>query len=222
MSYRNIFSIFGAKWIDKTDIDVILKKYPETDFDVSVVFSDSKSDMPLRDCDGNETNVERIVFSYKDGTGTPDPEPYTHYLSDKFDLAYFLISADHEAHFASRCKDRKVWPQTRNEDPKEILKMRTAVREKFVHFMQMSNIDWKFGDKPDAPVYIPVNSWKNSDRGKILRFLERLDSDGIQTVIEVRFNTATIDQLQRLDTEMEFGDLDEVLAISEEAENEDV
>lgn len=99
--------------------------------------------------------------------------------------------------------------------------MRTAVREKFVHYMQMSDIDWKFGDKPDAPVYIPVNSWKNSDRGKILRFLERLDGDGIQTVIEVRFNTATIDQLQRLDTEIEFGDLDEVLEISEEAERND-
>lgn len=222
MSYRNIFSVFGAKWIDKSDIDVILKKYPETDFDVSVVFSDNKSDMPLRDCDGSETNIKSIMFSYKDGTGKPAPEPYYHYIGKKFDLAYFLCSDDHEAHFASRCKDRKVWPQTRNDDPDEIKKMRRDVREKFIHYMQMSGIDWEAGKQPDAPVYIPVNSFKPSDRGKITRLIERIDHDGVPTVVEVRFDVATIDQLQRLDTEMEFGDLDEVMAISEEAENEDV
>ena len=220
MSYRNIFSIFGAKWIDQNDIEMVLKKYPESDFEVYVTFSD-KSDMFLKDCTGKETNVEKIVFAYRDGTNKLDPEPFIYYVCSPFNITYFLTSCDIDAHFASRCKNRKVWPQTRNEDPKEILKMRTAVREKFVHYMQMSDIDWKVGEQPDAPVYIPVNSWKNSDRGKILRFLERLDSDGIQTVIEVRFNTATIDQLQRLDTEMEFGDLDEVLEISEEAERED-
>jgi hypothetical protein len=42
--------------------------------------------------------------------------------------------------------------------------------------------------------------------------------DGIQTFLTIHFERSTIDQLTRLDTEMEFGDLAEVLAIAEEAD----
>lgn len=222
MSYRNIFSVFGAKWIDKSDIESVLKRYPESSFDVYVVFSDDKSDKPLSECTGRETNVEKIVIAYRDGTFKADPDPYIYYIEHPFNVTYFLTSDDNKYHFASRCKNKAAWPQTRNEDPKDILAMRTAVREKFVHYMQMSDIDWEAGKEPDAPVYIPVNAWKNADRARIIRFLERLDCDGVQTIVKVKFDTATIDQLQRLDTEMEFGDLDEVLDIAEEAENGNV
>ena len=49
-----------------------------------------------------------------------------------------------------------------------------------------------------------------------MRFLGTLDMDGIQTFVTVHFERSTIDQLTRLDTEIELGDLGEVLEIAEE------
>ena len=65
-------------------------------------------------------------------------------------------------------------------------------------------------------VRIPVNCFDPEGRSNLLRFLANLDNDGIQTFIDVHFDHATIDQLQRLDTMMEFGDIADVLKMAGE------
>lgn len=226
MSYKNILGRFGHRWIGDFDRTMILKEFPESDYSVEVTFTDGKSDMLLKDCTGRETNVDAIMIYYKDGTNRRDTDPFRWQVTGPIGWNEFLHSTVGDSnpltYFFTRCKDRKLFPQTRNEPVEDINAIRRDVREKFVHFLHMDGIDEKKGNKKDVSVLrVPVNCFSGPARNNLIRFLETLDKDGIQTFVTVHFERSTIDQLTRLDTEMEFGDLGEVLAIAEDSNSND-
>lgn len=216
MAYRNILGRFGHRWIGEYDRARIIREFPESDYSVEVAFADGKSDMLLKDCTGKETSVDSIMIYYKDGTGRRDPEPFRWHVHGPvswFDLNSTVGDSNPKTYFWNRSKNRQLFPQTRNEPVKDIVAIRREVRAKFVNFLHMNGID----DRTDGSgmLRVPVNCFNEDARKNLLRFLGTLDMDGIQTFVTVHFERSTIDQLTRLDTEMEFGDIAEVLNIAE-------
>lgn len=222
MSYRNITGIIGHRWIGQYDIDTILKEFPESDFDVEVTFTDGKSDIMLKDCTGRESNIDSITIYYKDGTSRRDPDPFRWQVTGVINAMDFLNctvgDSNPRTFFYLRSKNHKVFPNTRNEEPESFRQLRKDVREKFLHWVHMDGMESKLADTDGGAMRIPVNCFSGPEKKNLLRFIETLDRDGIQTFLTVHFDRSTSDQLQRLDTEMEFGDLGEVLAIAEESE----
>lgn len=224
MSYKNITGFLGHRWIGKYDIDTILKEFPASEFDVDVSFTDDRNDIPLKDCTGRESNIDAITIYYKDGTCRRDPNPYRRSVTGPVNAMDFLESGIGDrrpkTYFFLRSKNRTVFPNTRNEDPETFRNLRRDVREKFVHWVHMDGMESALSDTDGGTLRIPVNCFAGADKKNLLRFIETLDTDGIQTFLTVHFERSTSDQLQRLDTEMEFGDLGEVLAIAEESNPE--
>lgn len=201
MSYRNFATFLGARWIGKEDIKVITDKFPDRMFDVDVYFTDG-SQKPLATCTGKEHNIEKIVIAYLDGVGNKDKDPYVEYVYGPVNGADFLngtFDRNPVLYFYERCKD-EFHPQTRNEDPRTIAMVREAARRRFVDFVGMNGVDT---GKKDGTLHIPLNIFNKAGRKNLLSILENLDSDGINVFVDVEFDHSTIDQLQRLDTEME-------------------
>lgn len=103
MAYMNILGFFGHEWITKAHADRILENFPEKRYNVCAAFKDG-SEKPL-----------------KDGTGTPDPEPYR-YIVDSVTNSYYIcddIMIGARSYFRSKHKNEN-FPQTRNEKPEDI------------------------------------------------------------------------------------------------------
>lgn len=223
MSYRNRLAMFGHLWIEKEAIDIILDKFPEQHYSVVVTFT-GKPDLMLRECTGKETDIDSIMIYYKDGTDKLDPEPFRWHVTGPVNAMDFLHSTVGDSnpitYFFNRSKGEHN-PQTRNESPEDVAAIRSAVRRKFVNFVHMNGIeDSRTAGDGNAPLSIPVNCFKPGDRNNLLRFIETLDCDGIQVYVDVRFDRSSIDQLQRLDTEMECGDIGDVLEYAEASGSE--
>lgn len=210
--YKNIFHLIGRKWITREQIELVLNEFPEDSYSVYVLFAD-KSTKALTDCTGSETNIDSIYIGYRDGSLSVDREPYRFIVTRPFDAGFFLTLGIKE-YFIKRSKDKELYPQTRNEDPDFEERIRCAVMTKFLGYVHMNGVDPQ-GVKSKV-VRIPVNCFDPEGRSNLLRFLANLDNDGIQTFIDVHFDHATIDQLQRLDTMMEFGDIADVLKMAGE------
>lgn len=220
MSYKNILGRFGHRWFMEFDRSMVIHEFPESDYSVEVTFTDGKPDMMLKDCTGTETNVDAIMIYYKDGTGTRDPEPFRWQVTGPFhwsDFSAMVGDSNPRTYFWTRSKNRQLFPQTRNEPVEDIVSIRREVREKFVNYLHMNRIQDRT-ESDTGSLRVPVNCFDEDARKNLLRFLATLDMDGIQTFVTIHFERSTIDQLTRLDTEMEFGDLREVLDIAEEAE----
>lgn len=201
MAYRNITSFLGHRWIGKEDIRKITEKFPSERYDLDVYFTDG-SLKPLARCSGKEHNIEKIVISYLDGTGTVDPDPYIQHIYGPVDADEFIrgtFDRNPVLHFFERCKD-EFHSQTRNEDPRNIAMFREAARKRFVDFVGMTGVD---AGKKDGTLHIPLNIFNKAGRKNLIKILENLDKDGIMVFVDVQFDRSTIDQLQRLDTEME-------------------
>lgn len=217
MSYKNILGRFGHRWFMEFDRKMVLHDFPETDYSVEVTFTDGKPDTLLKDCTGTETNIDAIMIYYKDGTNLRDPEPFRWQVTGVFhwsDFSAVVGDSNPKTYFWTRSKNRKFFPQTRNEPVADIVSIRREVREKFVNFIHMNGID--DNSNKTGVLRVPVNCFNDDARKNLIRFLNTLDMDGIQTFLTIHFERSTIDQLTRLDTEMEFGDLAEVLEIAEE------
>ena len=222
MAYKNIAGVFGHKWVTQYDIDTILKEFPESRYSTWVTFTDGKSDMPLRECTGTERNIDTLVISYKDGTNTPDPDPYVKIIVEPLDATRMLNDlpdANPISHFFKRAKG-DMFPSTRNEQPSVINSVRTVVRAKFKHFVHMDGMEDPRFSHDGATMRIPVNCFDSDGRKNLLRFLEHLDKDGILTFVEVKFDCASLDQLERVDTEIEFGDTFDVVDMVEGKEDD--
>ena len=217
MSYKNIFGRFGHHWFTEYDRKMVLIDFSADEYDVEVTFTDGKPDMPFADCTGTETNIDAIMIYYKDGTGRRDPEPFRWQVTGVFhwsDFSTTVGDSNPKTYFWNRSKNRQFFPQTRNEPVADIVSIRREVRGKFVNFIHMNGID---DSRNNAGVLrVPVNCFNDDARKNLIRFLNTLDMDGIQTFLTIHFERSTIDQLTRLDTEIEFGDLREVLDIAEE------
>lgn len=219
MAYRNITSFLGHCWIGSEDIRKISEKFPAKMYDVDVYFTDG-SQKPLMACTGKERNVEKIVISYLDGTGTVDPDPYIQHIYGPVDAEEFIkgtFDRNPVLHFFERCKD-EFHEQTRNEDPRNIAMFREAARKRFVDFVGMNGVDT---GKKDGTLHIPLNIFNKAGRKNLLKILENLDNDGIMVFVDVEFDRSTIDQLQRLDTEMELIRVEDEVVASEEMEEEE-
>lgn len=202
MAYKNITGIFGHEWISELSVKMILKQLPESHYNVWVSFTDSKNDLALKECTRKERNLDRITIEYKDGTNRHDPDPFTWLIFgpvDGFDLLHDSIFGAN-GFFARRCKC-PAWPQTRNENPKDIFMMRTAMRHKLAEFLKVSEGPPYL--KKDAPLNFMVNLMDQEQRTKLIGLIENLDGDGIWMSVEVKFPNSTIDQIQRLDTDIE-------------------
>lgn len=210
--FKNFFHHFGCKWITPEQIELVLKEFPEPDYRVSVKFVDG-TEKPLILCDGSESNIDSIYIGYCDGTDNPDADPYRFIVTRRFDAGFFLNSGIRE-HFIRRSKDRNLYPQTRNEDPEFEKMIREQVMAKFIDYVHMRGVGSQ-GVHSNV-LRIPVNCFDPEARGNLIRFLSNLDNDGIHTYIDVHFGHATVDQLQRLDTMMEFGDIADVLRMAGE------
>ena len=79
--------------------------------------------------------------------------------------------------------------------------MRTAMRHKLAEFLKVS--EGPSCMKKDAPLDFMVNLMDQEQRFKLIGLIENLDGDGIWMSVEVKFPNSTIDQLQRLDTDIE-------------------
>lgn len=216
MAYSNFFSFLGRKWIAPEALEVILKKYPASGYRTFVEFADG-SEMSLADCDGSERNVAAIIIAYNDGTTAVDPDPYIHPVSGRIELADLYDGTfGASAHFFVRSKHHELFPHTRNDSIKTLNKYRSMVREKFCNFVHMNGMESPVLHKTDTDdMEIPVNIFRPEDRANLIRFLSTLDTDGVPATLTVHFTRSTVDQLERLDTEMEFGDLGEVLELTE-------
>jgi hypothetical protein len=217
MSYKNFLGRFGHRWFTDYDRKMVLIDFSADEYDVEVTFTDDKPDTPLKDCTGTETNVDAIMIYYKDGTGRRDPEPFRWQVTGVFhwgDFSTTVGDSNPRTYFWNRSKNRKLFPQTRNEPVTDIVAIRREVREKFVNFIHMNGID--DNSNKTGVLRVPVNCFNDDARKNLIRFLNTLEMDGIQTFLTIHFERSTIDQLTRLDTEMEFGDLAEVLEIAEE------
>lgn len=218
MAYSNITSFIGHRWIGEADIKHITETFPANLYDVDVFFTDG-SQKPLANCNGKERNIEKIVISYLDGTGTPDPDPYIQHIYgplNGFDFVAGTFDRNPRLHFFERCKD-EFHSQTRNEDPRNIAMFREAARKRFVDFVGMTGVD---SGKKDGTLHIPLNIFNKAGRKNLIKILENLDKDGIMVFVNVEFDRSTIDQLQRLDTEMELIKVEDEVA-SEPIEEEE-
>lgn len=201
MAYANLLSVFGHRWISADGIRHITETFPDKMYDVDVYLVDG-SQKPLAKCTGLERNIEKIEISYIDGTGKVDPDPYIQHIYGPVDGKEFVTGTfdrNPRLHFFERCKD-EFHTQTRNEDPRNIAMFREAARKRFVTFVGMDGVD---SGKKDGTLHIPLNIFNKAGRRNLIKFLENLDSDGIMVSVEVEFDRSTIDQLQRMDTEME-------------------
>lgn len=219
MAYRNRFGPLGHRWIEPNGIQLIVSHFPENRYSITVSFTDGTPDMPLSKCTGYERNLDTLTIRFKDANGRRDPDPFVWEITGKLDATFFIYSTPPDINpvtfFFNRCKT-SMYPQTENEDPGTVLSLRKEARAKFANYVHMSGIDDRAGSGDSLT--IPVNCFTGEGRTNLLRFLANVDKDGIQVFVDVRFDRATVDQLQRLDTDMEFGDLGEVLDIADSAE----
>ena len=215
MAYKNVTGIFGHEWISEAAVNLILKELPESHYKVWVRFTDDKNDILLKDCTRKERNLDCIVIEYKDGTNRLDPDPYIRHIDgpvNPFNVVYDS-SFGALAFFSRRCKE-PMYPLTRNEDPKDIKRMRQWIRHKLAGFLQVSEVSL-YKDK-DGPLDFAVNFMDDAYRARLIRLLENLDYDGAWITVNVNFPYATIDQLQRLDNEMELIKVGEEFEMSEQ------
>ena len=211
MAYRNFFGIFGHRWISQYDIDYIYREFPSSNYTVFVEFAGECKD--LVDCTGDERDVERITIGFKDGTNRCDPDPYTYDVDCPVDSQYIVSSA--KSHFYARGKTVSH-PQTRNEEPGVIARVRGTVREKLRHYLNATGLEASSVEGPEESLDILVNAMDSEGRKNLCRLLSNVERDGIKCVVQFRFDMSTVDQLQRLDTDMEVGDLGEVLELTED------
>ena len=212
MAYRNLTGLFGHRWISDYDKDSILRKFPKNLYDVSVRFTDDRNDMPLDQVTGAERNIDRILIHYKDGTSRLDPDPYQYVV--EWPVNSQFVNQDAYKFFYDRQK-LAIRPQTRNEDPEVIRNVREQVRQKLKYYLHMNDVEPESEAGPDKPLNVLVNAFIGENRKNLLRFLAELDKDGINTVVSIDFSCASVDQLQRVDTMMEFADLAEVVELTE-------
>jgi len=221
MAYMNILGFFGHEWITKAHADRILENFPEKRYNVCVAFKDG-SEKPLKDCTCTERNVEYIYIYYKDGTGTPDPEPYR-YIVDGVTNSYYIcddIMIGARSYFRSKHKNEN-FPQTRNEKPEDISRVRIKVREKLVKFLQLSNrLDRDlFNKSPERDVEIYLNNYSGNWIRRVLGLLELVDSDGIGITLNFEIEGASMDQLERLANHIELAETQDFDFIPELEEN---
>ena len=62
MAYKNFTGIFGHEWISESSVEMILKEFPESHYNVWVSFTDSKNDLALKECTRKERNLDRITI----------------------------------------------------------------------------------------------------------------------------------------------------------------
>lgn len=212
MAYRNLTGLFGHRWISDYDKVSILSKFPKNLYDVSVRFTDDKDDIPLDQVTGAERNIDRILIHYKDGTNRLDPDPFQYIV--EWPVNSQIVNQFAFKFFYDRQK-LAIRPQTRNEDPEVIRKMREQVRQKLKYYLHMNDVEPESEAGPDKPLDVLVNAFIGENRKNLLRFLAELDKDGINTVVSIDFSCASVDQLQRIDTMMEFADLGDVVELTE-------
>lgn len=210
MAYRNFLGIIGHRWISRFDMEYLQKELPVSTYRILVEFAGDC--LELHECDGTERDVERLVVYFKDGTNRVDPDPFTYTVHGPVDATYVAGMA--RTHFYMRGKTQSH-PQTRNEDPAVIRAVRGTARAKLRHHLEATGLDATCVEGPEEPLEILVNAMGDEGRKKLCRILGSLDRDGLKCVVQFRFDMSTVDQLQRLDTEMEFGDLGEVLELTE-------
>lgn len=202
MAYKNITGFFGHEWISEFSVEMILKELPESHYRVWVGFTNGKEKRLLKECSRKERFLDSIIVEYRDGTNRHDPDPFTWVIFGP--VEGFVLLNDSlfgaKSFFSRRCKS-PAWPQTKNEDPRDIFRMRTAMRHKLAEFLRVSERSF-FGEK-DAPLKFVVNLMNQKQRARLLGLIGSLDGDGIWISVEVEFPCSTIDQLQRLDTEIE-------------------
>lgn len=215
MAYRNFFHFLGKKWISREALDALIEKYPKSKYRSYIEYGDWDIKY-LDECDGSEQNVRTIVIEYNDGTNARDPEPYIYPVSKPFELADLYDGGfNARSHFFIRSKNHELFPLTKNDSVETMKRYRKEIREKFRNFIHMTGLENPiFCTDGDEDMEIPVNIFAPEGRGNLLRFLATLDTDGIYTTVNVHFHHSTVDQLERLDTEMEFGDLNEVIDLA--------
>ena len=215
MAYKNVTGIFGHEWISEAAVNLILKELPESHYKVWVRFTDNKNDILLKDCSRKERNLDCFIIEYKDGTNRLDPDPYISHIDGP--VRPFKIVYDSSfgalAFFAKRCKE-PFYPQTRNEDPKDIKRMREWMRHKLAGFLQVSEVSL-YKDK-DGPLDFSVNFMDSMHKTRLIGLLENLEPDGAWVSVRVNFPYTTIDQLQRLDNEMELAKIGEEFEMCEQ------
>ena len=212
MAYRNLTGLFGHRWISDYDKESILRKFPKKFYDVSVRFTDDQNDMPLEQVTGVERNIDRILIHYKDGTNRLDPDPFQYIV--EWPVNSQIVNQFADKFFYDRQK-LAIRPQTRNEDPEVIHSMREQVRRKLKNYLHVNDVEPESEAGPDRPLDVLVNAFAGENRKNLLRFLAELDKDGINTVVSIDFSCASVDQLQRIDTMMEFADLGDVVELTE-------
>jgi len=221
MAYANILGIFGHEWITKAHAGRILDNFPEKLYDVRVEFKDG-SEMPLKECSCTERNVESIKIYYKDGTSKVDPEPYR-YLVDGVTNSYYICDdgmIGARSYFRRKHKN-EFFPQTRNENPEDIRKVRIKVREMLVKFLKIpEKLDRDPFDKsPERDVEIYLNNYSGNWIRRVLALLELADYDGIGIRTTFEIAGASMDQLERLANHIELAETQEFDFIPELEEN---
>lgn len=221
MAYANILGFFGHEWITKAHADRILDNFPEGMYDVCVEFKNG-TETPLKCCTRKERNVECIKIYYKDGTPKVDPEPYRCWIvgeTSSYDICDSLFLG---ARGYFRCKHKnEYFPQTRNEDPEDISRVRVKVREKLVKFLQIpEKLDRNLFDKsPERDVEIYLNNYSGNWIRRVLGLLELVDSDGIGITLNFEIERASMDQLERLANHIELAETQDFDFIPELEEN---
>ena len=221
MAYANILGIFGHEWITKGHADRILDNFPEKMYDVRVEFKDG-SEKPLKKCSRKEHNVEYIKIYYKDGTSKVDPEPYRYMVNGETNSYYicddWMIGA--RSYFRRKHKNEN-FPQTRNEDPEDIRRVRVKVREMLVKYLDIpENLDRDLFDKsPERNVEIYLNNSSGNWIRRVLALLELADYDGIGIRTSFEISNASMDQLERLANHIELAESQEFDFIPELEEN---
>lgn len=221
MAYRNILGPLGHEWIGEYDVQSILKRLPESHYRAVVRFSDNQDDLLLKDCTRKERNIESIIIYFLDGTYRLDPDPFVYHVYGRVS-SYDVLWGTGEAilYFAYRFK-RPYCKYTKNEDLADIKSMRELVREKLVKFTYMEDLEYDPENrKKDCDLIIPINGFCRFERLRIFRLLETVDHDEVRVKIEFDISRATIDQLQRIDNDMEMilasEDVDATLEIEDD------
>ena len=221
MAYANILGIFGHEWITKAHADRILDNFPEKMYDVRVEFKNG-TEKPLKECSRTERNVESIKIYYKDGTSKVDPEPYRCWVvgeTSSYDICDSLFIGA-RGYFRRKHKNEN-FPQTRNEDPEDIRRVRVKVREMLVKFLNIpEKLDRDLFDKsPERDVNIYLNNYSGNWIRRVLGLLELADSDGIGIRATFEIAGASMDQLERLANHIELAETQEFEFIPELEEN---